>query len=131
MLLATERLMARRQIAELIRRDATVIHIQRKVKIPNTETGGWVWGDPVTLPPQTVAFIPFKRRMTEYMVDTQYGNVPDLPYVVIGSPELDIAIGDTFIVDDECFEVKELDIKREVRIAAQVDYYGRPEDGSG
>jgi hypothetical protein len=49
-----------------------------------------------------------------------------LPYVLIGLSDLDIQRKDTFVVNEETFVVETLDIKRDIRIAAQVDYVGAP-----
>lgn len=68
--------------------------------------------------------VPFKRRMTEYLIDTQEGFIPNLPYVVIGRYRLDIRRGDQFELNGEQYRVETLDLKRQIRIAAQVDYLG-------
>jgi len=125
-----ERLASRRQIEALIRADPTEVQFQRRTKV-DTPSGGWKWIDPpVVLQPQTVAMVPFKRRMTEFMVDTQFGEVPDLPYVIVGKHDLDVKRGDVFTVGDQVFQVQTIDIKRDIRVAAQVDYYGG-DDASG
>lgn len=119
--------MGRRQIDAIIRSDPSDVQFIRRTKV-ETASGGWKWVDPsTTLPEQTITLIPFKRRMTEFLVDTQYGPVPDLPYVIVGRYDLDVIEGDTFSLNGQYFIVKTIDVKREIRTAGQVDYYGVPD----
>jgi len=123
-----ERVMGRRQIEALILADPIDIVLIRREKIP-APGGGWRWGPSTPLDPQQVTLIPFKRRMTEFLVNTEMGEVPDLPYVLVGRWNLDIERDDTFTYNGDQFEVKTIDIKEEIRIAAQVDYYGAKNNG--
>lgn len=120
--------MARRQIAALIKADPVNIVLKRKLKI-DVPGGGWRWGPETTLRPQTVTLVPFKRRLTEFLVNTELGDVPDLPYTIIGYPNLDIQKDDVFDWEGDTFIVRTLDIKEEVRVAAQVDYLGGAKNG--
>lgn len=126
------RIMERRQIRALILSDPIELTLMRaeKVKQPS---GGYKFGSlaPV-LPngePQIATLIPFKRRMTEFLVNTELGEVPDLPYVLLGFHTLDIKKDDVFDWEGDRFEVKTVDLKQEVRIAAHVDYYGGNKNG--
>ena len=125
---AIERIMARRQIQALINSAPVDVVLNRKTKV-STPGGGWRWGPSTPLAPQRVTLIPFKRRMTEFLVSTELGEVPDLPYVLLGLWDLDIAEEDWFEHNGDKFEVKTLDLKKDVRIAAHVDYYGANRDG--
>ena len=118
-----ERIMARRQINALILADPIDIILTRRAKVP-VPGGGWRFGPPAPLDPQQVTIIPFKRRMSDALVGTELGEVVDLPYVVVGRHDLDIQRGDIFIYNGDKFEVKNVDLKTEVRTAAHVDYYG-------
>lgn len=120
--------MGRRQIDALILSDPIDVRLHRreKIVIPGS---GWRWGAEVTLQPQQATLIPFKRRMTEFLVSTEIGEVPDLPYVLLGRWNFDVEVKDWFEVNGEKFEVKTLDLKKEVRIAAHVDYYGKNDNG--
>ena len=116
--------MARRQIAAVVDSDSVYITFHRRTKI-STPANGWKWGPEETLDPQEVTLIPFKRRMTDFLVNTELGEVPDLPYVLVGSHDLDIQTGDWFMFQGSKFEVKTIDFKRGVRTAAEADYYGK------
>ena len=117
------RVMERRQIDALIKADPVDVVFHRRSRI-DTPGGGWKWGPETSLPPQEVALIPFKRRMTEFLANTELGNVPDLPYVLVGRHDLDIQRDDWFIHLGDKFQVQTIDLKTEVRVAAQVDYFG-------
>lgn len=121
-----ERIMGRRQIDALINADPVDVVFHRRTRV-STPGGGWKYGEEVEVndgEPQEATLIPFKRRMTEFLVNTEIGEVPDLPYVLLGRHDLDVQPDDWFIVNGEKLEVKTIDLKREVRIAAHVDYYG-------
>lgn len=125
MVSTVERIMARRQIDALILSDPVSLEFERQEKV-STPGGGWRWGAEVKLEPQQVALIPFKRRMTEFLVDTQYGEIPDLPYVLLGRYNLNVEEKDSFWFQGEQFVVQTIDLKREIRTAAHVDYFGKP-----
>lgn len=116
--------MARRQIAAMIEADWILVTFRRRPRV-ETADGGWTFGPEVALAPQKVRLIPFKRRMTEFLANTELGDVPDLPYILLGRHNLDIQRGDRFTYAQEEFEVKTLDIAEpEVKVVAHVDYYG-------
>lgn len=117
--------MSRRQIDAMIKADPAMIVFRRKSKVSDG-AGGWRYEPEAPLPaPQEVRLIPFKRRMTDFLVDTELGELPDLPYVLLGRHNLDIQQGDTFTYRGDEFEVKTLDISEpEVKTSAHVDYYG-------
>jgi hypothetical protein len=120
---AVERIAGRRQVRQLIHDDPVTIVLHRREKI-DTHGGGWKWGAETDLPPQTVALIPFKRRMTDFLVNTELGNVPKLPYTFLGNYDLDIQPDDWFDHNGDKFQVKTIDLKTEIRITGQVDYLG-------
>jgi hypothetical protein len=121
-----ETLAGRRQTAQLIKDDPTTIVLRRRVKL-EVPGGGWRWetqgGTP--LQPQVVKLIPFKRRMTQFLISTELGPVADLPYVLLGFHDMDIARGDLFSLEGGEFEVKTLDLSEpEIKVSAAIDYYG-------
>lgn len=122
-----ERLMSRRQIARLINADKVEIVISRRPRV-TAPGGGWRYGVGVNLPPQIVSIIPFKRRMSEIVINTESGDVLSGDYVILGEHDLDVARYDTFTLAGEHFRVIQVDLKVEVRKAALVEYYGG-EDG--
>ena len=124
-----ELIMARRQINALIKADPIQVVFRRKTKI-ETPDGGWRWGPAVPLPDQEVCLIPFKRRMTEFLKNTELGDVPDLPYVLLGRYNLDIEPDDLFTYNGDEFQVKTIDMAEpEVKTAAQIDYFGGGTNG--
>jgi hypothetical protein len=123
MVSALERMMGRRQIEAMIMSDPVDIVISRRERIA-VSGGGWRWGTPVVLEPQQVTLTPFKRRMSDFVVGTELGNVTSGAYVVVGRYDLDIRRADTFELNGEEFEVRQVDVKDEVRKAAIVDYFG-------
>lgn len=122
-----ETIAGRRQIAQMIEDDPTEVVLRRRerVEVPG---GGWRWADPVDgtpLKPQTVKLIPFKRRMTQFLVGTELGPMADLPYVLLGYHDMDIQKDDLFTFEGGEFEVKTLDLSEpEIKLAAAIDYYG-------
>lgn len=123
-----ERMMERRQVDALINADPTQIVLKRKTKV-SAPGGGWRWGPEIELPPQEVTLMPFVRRMTDFIINTELGQIPNLAYILVGRHYLDIERLDTFHYQGDLFEVKELDFKQDVRIAAQIIYYGADQDG--
>jgi hypothetical protein len=118
--------MARRQIEAMILADPTEVTFRRRTKT-STPDGGWKWGTPqdISIGSQQVCLIPFKRRITEFLKNTELGDVSDLPYVLLGRHTLDIQKDDLFTVDNQEFQVITIDISEpEVKLAAQVDYFG-------
>lgn len=115
---------SRRQVDALIKADPIMVSFERRQKI-DAGTGGWTWGPPQALAPQQVSLIPFKRRMSEYLVNTELGEVPDLPYELLGRYNLDIQEEDTFTYNGNKYQVKTITAEnRDIQITAQVDYYG-------
>lgn len=123
MVTVVERIMGRRQIDRMLDDEAVPIVFRRRTKV-DTPGGGWKWGTETALPAQMVCLIPFKRRMTDFLINTEAGEVANLPYVLVGPHDLDIQEGDLFTYQGDEFEVKTIDFKREIRTAAQVDYHG-------
>lgn len=127
MMTPTATVMERRQIDALIRQDPVEVVFMRRTKI-SKPGNSWEWSDytPVLVnnKPQIVVMIPFKRRMTEFLVNTELGDVADLPYVIVGPHDLDVQRDDTFEIDGEQFVVRTIDLKKQVRKACQVDYFG-------
>lgn len=116
---------ARRQIDKLIRDDPFELVVLRRTRQPQPG-GGWRFSDPVPLPPQQVLIAPFKRRLSEFLVNTEQGTVADLPYIVLGRHDLDIARFDQFYYEEQLLEVQTVDLKKYIRIFAQADYVGAP-----
>jgi hypothetical protein len=122
--------MERRQIQALIKADPEKVIIYRSSRV-SAPGGGWRQGPLTPLPEQEITLIPFKRRMTEFLVNSELGDLPDLPYIMVGYHHLDVQRDDQFTWRGDTFVVKTVDIKEEVRIAAQVDYLAGGENRNG
>ena len=118
-----ELMMRRREIAAWLKADQIQVILWRSEKI-ETPAAGWVEGDPLPLAPQWVRLVPFKRRLTDMVFNTTAGPVEDLPYVLVGDYTLDVRQGDTFTYNEQEFKVEAVDIRRDDRVAAAVDYMG-------
>lgn len=116
--------MARRQIREMIMTDSFQVTLRRRQKIA-TASGGWAWGEYEALQPQTARLIPFKRRVTEFLQNTELGEVSDLPYVLLGFHDMDAQRDDRFTYRGDEFILVTKDIgEPEVKCLFQVDYFG-------
>lgn len=119
-----ELVMSRRQIREMIMTDVFSVTLRRRTKI-DQPSGGWKWSEYASLAPQDVRLIPFKRRVTEFLVNTEIGDIPDLPYILLGFHDMDAKRGDRFTYRGDEFELITEDIgEPEVKCLFQVDYYG-------
>jgi len=119
-----ELVMSRRQISAMIDADPIQISLTRKVRV-TTPAGGWTWGAPITLAPQKCRLIPFSRRQTEFLLNTEAGFIPELPYILLGFHTMDIQRDDTFTWNGDKFQVVTMDIgEPEVKSLYQVDYWG-------
>ena len=119
---ATERLMARRQVAAEIRTDPVEVAMIRREKIDDG-AGGWRWDDESTQPPITVLIMPAKRRMGEMLTNTELGDVINYPFILLAHHNDDVRRGDHFYWEGDLFQVAVLHIKDEVSKTAQIDYY--------
>jgi hypothetical protein len=120
----------RRQIDAIIGADPVEVVFMRSEKIP-TPDNSFYWGPrtPVYKPgtqndPQRVAMVPFKRRLTDMLINTEIGDVELVPYTLVCRHDADVKRGDEFELDGEQYKVKWIDIKKQVRITAGVDYQG-------
>lgn len=118
-----EKIMARRQVNQLILDDPEMIVFIRTEKIKQLDNS-YVDGPPLPLPPQQVCFIPFKRRLTESIINSEFGEIPGQPYVLLGRYTLDIERDDEFTWQGDKYIVKSLDVKKEQHIVAQIDFKG-------
>lgn len=119
---ATERLMARRQVAAEIRTDPVQIALIRREKIDDG-AGGWRWGPESVQAPQTFLIMPAKRRMGDMITNTELGDVINYPYVLLAHHDADVLRDDHFYWQGDLFRVDTLHIKEEVSKTAMIDYY--------
>lgn len=123
-----EVLMARRQVNALILADPVMITPARKTQI-DTGDGGWKWGPSTPQGQVQVAIVPAKRRLSEFLVNTELGKVVDYPFILLGRHTADIQKDDTFTWQGDQYQVKSIYIKTEVSLTAQIDYFGGTTNG--
>ncbi len=85
----------RRNLREFIRADPVQIVLTRTPKTATTN-GSYVDGTPTDLPAQTFRLVPFKRRLTDQEANTQDGDIPLIPYVLVGHWDADVERDDAF-----------------------------------
>ena len=124
----TELLMARRQVHAEILSDPVIITPVRRSQIADG-SGGWRWSAPTPQLPIQVLIAPAKRRLSDMLVNTELGDVPNYPYIVLARHTADLRRDDTFVWNGDEFEVKSIHIKTQVSITAQVDYFGGTHNG--
>ena len=124
-----EQKMQHRQIEAFVDAEEISVELWRKDRMELT-SGGYGWGDPYQLPAQRARLVPYKRRYTEIVVNTQYGDVPELQYLLIfPTPDANIKREDWFFHEGARYEVESIDeVSKLVRTAAEVIYKGT-EDG--
>lgn len=87
--------MRQRVMQGFISADSISITLTRKTKIASGN-GSWTEGSPVTLPPQKFRLVPFKRRLSKELANTQDGSIPLLDYVLVAPTGADVQRDDEF-----------------------------------
>lgn len=121
--------MARRQVEQMINGNPVTLVLNRYTKIPAPDGGYTLSPTPTPLDAQVFTLIPFKRRMTEFLINTELGDVPNLEYVLLGFHTANVMRGDEFTYNNEDFKVEQLELDREVRVAAAIVYVGGQSNG--
>lgn len=80
-----------------------------------------------TLDPQLCRLVPFKRRIVLMSRDTFNGDVTNLPYVLVGYWDMDVAEGDRFVFEGATWKVGKTEPNRAYRTTSTCTYEG-PED---
>lgn len=124
----TERLMHRRQVDAEINADPVRVTMERREKTSDG-AGGFVWGSYVPQAPVEVLIMPAKRRMSDMLVNTELGDVVDYPFWLLARHTADIQPGDKFLWEGDTFVVKQIHIKVEASVTAQIDYFGGAKNG--
>lgn len=128
-ILGVERQVARRQVEAMIKADPIWIQLRRREKI--AELGNsWRWGPEEILGPQQAMLVPFKRRLSEMLINTELGDLVELPYVLLGRHNLDAQKDDRFTWNGDEFVLKSKDIgEPEIKAVFIVDYFGGETNG--
>ncbi len=111
---SAELLLRRRNLDAFIRADPVTITFSRPTQV-NTGNGGWKPGTPTVLPPQQMRFVPFKRRLSDEIVNTQDGYQMYGEYVLVGRPNIDAEKGDEFDHNGLHYRVKDIEPKSDDR----------------
>ncbi len=85
----------RRVVGAFIAADELEITLTRVSK-PVTTNGSWIEGTNYNLEPQLFRVVPFKRRLVHQESNTQDGDIPMEPYVLVGRPNVDVQRDDEF-----------------------------------
>lgn len=124
----TERLMHRRQVDAEIKADPVMILPRRRTKVSDG-AGGYTYTDYVPQQEIEALIMPAKRRMSDMRVNTELGDVVDYPFWLLTRHSSNLKPGDLFDWAGDVLEVKQVHIKVEASITAQVDYYGGVKNG--
>ena len=122
-----ENLVEKRLTTAYIRAETTEVVLMRS-ELEKTAAGGLRRLAPTPLEAQRVRLVPFKRRLTKITRDTPEGDVINLPYVLMGEPDMDIQVGDSFEYEDAHYAVESLEPNRAFRTLANITYFGKQVD---
>lgn len=118
-----ERLMRRRNMRQYIAEDLVKVAFIREVKT-ETSAGGWTVEDAPPLAPQSARIVPAKRRYGNTHVNTESGQIPSWPYILVGYHDMNIAKDDKFFWQGDLYQVKSIEPDREERTQAAIDFFG-------
>lgn len=95
----------RKVMAAFIEADGRQITIYRP-EFSQTATGGYAKGNYTQLPPQTFRLVMYKRRLTDLTTSKADGEIPVLPYVLVGYYNSNIQRMDEFSLDGVFYRVQ-------------------------
>lgn len=124
----TEKIMSRRLVQAHIQADRVTITLLRNGRVSDG-AGGWISTASVPQTPFDAAIIPAKRRLAEFMINTELGDLPKYPFILLAPHDTDIRREDTFYWQGDLFEVQSVYIKTDVSTTAQIDYFGGDNNG--
>lgn len=105
----------RRNLSAFISADPVSIVLTRSTQV-KTLAGGTTKGMPVSLPPQQFRLVPFKRRLSNEIQNTQDGNLKLASYVLVGRYNVDVQRGDEFDHNGESYTVVDIEPKTNDRL---------------
>lgn len=103
-----ERVMSRRQVKAMVKGDAEMVVLTRIPMVEDGE-GGFYEGGPVDLEPQRMAILPFKKRLVNGILVTEFGQVPGQDKTLLAEVGVDIKIGDTLLWRGDTYTVAEFE----------------------
>lgn len=95
----------RKVMAAFIAADAYSIVLQRPT-FSHTATGGYVKGPYTSVPAQRFRLVPYRRRLTDLTTPTADGEVPTIPYVLVGVYNSNIQRMDEFSLNGTFYRVQ-------------------------
>lgn len=98
----------RKVMAEFIRADGRSITLMRPT-FAKTPTGGYIKDSFQALDPQVFRLVPYKRRLTDLTTTKADGEVPTLPYVLVGAFNSDVERMDEFVLDGVYYRIRGLE----------------------
>lgn len=98
----------RKVMAAFLKADGRSITLQRP-EFTRTDAGGYVKGNYTALPPQLFRLVPYRRRLTDLTTPTADGEVPTIPYALIGVYNSNIQRMDEFELDNVFYRVQGLE----------------------
>lgn len=98
----------RKVMEAFIKADGRSITLMRP-QFTKTPTGGYVKGNYTALPPQVFRLVMYRRRLTDLTTPKADGEVPTLPYVLVGAFGSDVERMDEFTLDGVFYRIQGLE----------------------
>lgn len=94
----------RKNLAAYIAADPVQISFTRYPRVDDG-AGGWIKGLPVTIVPQTMRLVPYKRRLSSLTDMVTAGEIPNVQYSLIAFYNADVERYDEFELEGEAMKV--------------------------
>src|SRR6266576_5544639 len=107
-------LILRRNLDAFIRADPVMVTFTRSTPV-QTLTGSHTKGNPTPINPQQFRFVPFKRRLSKSISNTQDGPLSLTEYVLVGRHNVDVQKGDEFSHNNRNYKVTEIEPRTDDR----------------
>ena len=117
--------MSRRIVNAEINADPSYVLVMRAIRV-DTADGGYkdLPRAAIGSTPQQVLIVPAKRRLSDMLINTELGDLPKYPYLLVARHDADFKRGDTFEWRGDDFQVKSVHEKPGISWTIQVDYFG-------
>ena len=102
-------------MAAFIEADGRDVVLHRP-EFTETATGGYVKGEYSDIPSQRFRLVPYRRRLTDLTTPQADGEVPTLPYVLVGNYNCNLQRMDEFTLDGVFYRVQGLEPKTNDRL---------------
>lgn len=95
-------------MAAFIRADSRSITLQRPT-FKQSAAGGYTVDHYTAVPAQQFRLVPYRRRLTDLTTPTADGEVPTIPYALVGLYNSNIQRNDEFVLDGVFYRVQGLE----------------------